>query len=98
MDAVIIGPLALPAGTFVVLIGFLAATLTSLWWQRRGQHIEATLWRIAITAVLGARLAFLLRYHSQYESWRCRCWPSACTGSPLFAPRWCLPVPQHCSA
>lgn len=69
MDAVIIGPLALPAGTFVVLIGFFAASLTSLWWQRRGQPIEATLWLIAITAVLGARLAFVLRYHSQYESW-----------------------------
>lgn len=93
MDAVIIGPLALPAGTFVVLIGFLAATLTSLWWQRRGQHIEATLWRIAITAVLGARLAFLLRYHSQYESWLAMLdirdggwwWPGALLALPVLA-------------
>ncbi|WP_231880437.1 prolipoprotein diacylglyceryl transferase family protein, partial [Alcanivorax sp. HI0083] len=69
MDAVIIGPLALPAGTFVVLTGFFAASLTSLWWQRRGQRIEATLWLIAITAVLGARLAFVWRYQNQYDSW-----------------------------
>lgn len=92
MDAVIIGPLALPAGTFVVLIGFIAATLTSLWWQRRGQHIEATLWLIAITAVLGTRLAFVLRYHSQYESWLAMLdirdggwwWPGALLALPVL--------------
>ncbi len=93
VDTVIIGPLALPAGTFVVLVGFFAATLASLWWQRRGQRIEATLWLIAVTAVFGARLAFVLRYHNQYESWLAMLdirdggwwWPGVLLALPVLA-------------
>ncbi|MCG8392379.1 MAG: TlpA family protein disulfide reductase [Pseudomonadales bacterium] len=68
MQAVIIGPLALPAAIFTALLGFLAALLVSLWWQKRGQSVDKALWIIALTGLAGARLGFLWLYQQQYGS------------------------------
>ena len=93
MDAILIGPLALPAGTFVALITFLAAVLASLWWQGHGKAVEKWLWLITLSALLGARLAFVLRYPEQYSGplamldirdggwW----WPGALAALPVVA-------------
>ena len=70
MDAVIIGPLALPAAAFTVLVAFFSALLANHLWQKR-QGGEATgesaLWAITLSGLLGARLAFLWRYHDQFS-------------------------------
>ena len=83
MDAILIGPLALPAGTVVALITFSTAVLASLWW----------LWLITLSALMGARLAFVLRYPEQYSGplamvdirdggwW----WPGALAALPVIA-------------
>ncbi len=95
MDAVIIGPLALPAPVFVTLIAFFSALLTYQWWQKRvdGERSETTLWLTALSGLLGARLAFLWRYQEQYPSvadmldvrdggwW----WPGAALAIPVAA-------------
>lgn len=70
MDAVIIGPLALPAAAFITLIAFLTAVFSLQWWQKR-HHLarsEKALWLIALSGLLGARLSFLWRYQDQYPS------------------------------
>ena len=98
MDAVIIGPLALPAAAFVVLVALLSALLVYQWWQKRKRHdhSDLPLWLIALTAVVGARLAFLWRYQEQYASllamldirdggwW----WPGALLALPVAAWQW----------
>lgn len=93
MNAIVIGPLALPAGTFIALITFLAAVLASLWWQGHGKAVEKWLWLITLSALVGARLAFVLRYPEQYDSalamvdirdgglW----WPGALAALPVLA-------------
>lgn len=93
MEAIIIGPLALPAGTFSALLGFLAAQLTSLWWQQRGHSVEKALWLIALTGLAGARIGFVWQYQEQYHSllsaidirdggwW----WPGASLALPVIA-------------
>ncbi len=70
MDAVIIGPLALPAAAFITLIALFAALLAWQWWQKRQREEQgdAILWLTALSGLLGARLAFLWRYQDQYDS------------------------------
>lgn len=68
MDAINIGPLALPAGVAIPLLGLFAALTTNALWQRRGQSTEKAIWCTAFTALIGARTAFVLRYPDQYST------------------------------
>lgn len=95
MNAVIIGPLALPAPAFITLIALFSAMLVYPWWQKRTGHPrrDTPLWLIALSGLLGARLAFLWRYQEQYSSvsamfdvrdggwW----WPGAALALPVAA-------------
>lgn len=102
MNAVIIGPLALPAPALVILLAFFSALLAFQWWQKRRQHnhCEGVLWLIALSGLLGARLAFVWRYQDQYPDllsmldvrdggwW----WPGTLLALPLlFLALWRLP-------
>ncbi len=92
MDAILIGPLALPAGTVVALITFSAAVLASIWWQWRGKPVEKWLWLITLAALAGARLAFVLRYPDQYAGLMAMAdirdggwwWPGSLAALPVF--------------
>lgn len=98
MDAVIIGPLALPATAFITLIAFFAALLSYQWWQKRhdGDRSEKALWLTVLGGLLGARLAFVWRYQAQYAGladmldvrdggwW----WPGALVAVPIAAVYW----------
>ena len=95
MDAVIIGPLALPAAAFITLIAFFSAQLGYQWWQKRqdGERSEQALWLTLLSGLLGARLAFVWRYQAQYAGltdmldvrdggwW----WPGALVAVPVAA-------------
>ena len=89
---ILIGPLALPAGTVVALITFSAAVLASIWWQWRGKPVEKWLWLITLAALAGARLAFVLRYPDQYAGLMAMAdirdggwlWPGSLAALPVF--------------
>ena len=68
-----IGPLALGVGHVLLLVSLLLATLVG-WWLGRSRQVnpERLIFRLLLTALLGARLAFVVRYFEHYQDapWR----------------------------
>lgn len=68
-----IGPLALGVGHVLLLVSLLLATLVGWWLGRRHQvNPEKLIFRLLLAALLGARLAFVVRYFEHYQGapWR----------------------------
>ncbi|MDX1802757.1 MAG: TlpA disulfide reductase family protein [Alcanivorax sp.] len=68
MDAIVIGPLALPAGALVVVIGLIAAIIAA----SRLSHgeddvIDGTLYLMVAVALIAARVSFVIRYPEQFK-------------------------------
>lgn len=69
MDAINIGPLALPTGPLFLVGALLAGSAAARWSNRqRKVDIEPVLWRLLIVGVLVARLAFVVAYLDAYSS------------------------------
>ena len=98
MNALQLGPFALPLALLPWLVGLIAAWLVA-WYRRRRGHgdAEPLLWRIGLLALIGARVAFVARYHDRFAGplemidlrdgglW----WPGAVAGAGL-ALAWAL--------
>ena len=67
MDAVNLGPLAIPVRVLAPLAGVAAASLTVLWWRRARQvDADPALWRMLLWGFLAARAAFVLKHLDTY--------------------------------
>ncbi|MEP3651579.1 MAG: prolipoprotein diacylglyceryl transferase family protein, partial [Alloalcanivorax venustensis] len=98
MNALQLGPFAIPLALLPWLVGLIAAWLVA-WYRRRRGHgdAEPLLWRIGLLALIGARVAFVVRYHDRFAGplemidlrdgglW----WPGAVAGAGL-ALAWAL--------
>ena len=98
MNALQLGPFALPLALLPWLVGLIAAWLVA-WYRRRRGHgdAEPLLWRLGLLALIGARVAFVARYHDRFAGplemidlrdgglW----WPGAVVGAGL-ALAWAL--------
>ena len=98
MNALQLGPFAIPLALLPWLVGLFAAWLVA-WHRRRRGHgdAEPLLWRIGLLALIGARVAFVARYHDRFAGplamidlrdgglW----WPGAVVGAGL-ALAWAL--------
>ncbi|UGB39548.1 TlpA disulfide reductase family protein [Frateuria soli] len=68
MQSIPLGPLALPLAGLLVLAGVVTALLVDSRLQRRGRpSVEPVVWRLLLAGVLAARIAFVLRWWSEYR-------------------------------
>lgn len=69
MDAINIGPLAMPVRVLAALAAVVAANLAVLWWRRRrGVDADPALWRMVLWGFLAARAAFVLKHLDSYRA------------------------------
>lgn len=69
MNAINLGPLALPTGPLLLVGALLAGSAAARWSNRqRKADVEPALWRVLIAGVLVARLAFVGAYLDAYSS------------------------------
>ena len=69
MDAINLGPLALPVRVLAPLLAMLAAAAAGAWWARRGTGDPTnTLWQMALWGLLAARAAFVLKHFDTYRA------------------------------
>jgi len=69
MDAVTIGPLAMPVRVVAALAAIVAANLAVFWWRRRrGVDADPALWRMIVWGLLAARAAFVLKHFDSYRT------------------------------
>ena len=69
MDAVNLGPLAIPVRVLAPLAGVAAANLAVLWWRRRrAVDADPALWHMLVWGFLAARAAFVLKYFDTYSA------------------------------
>lgn len=69
MDAITLGPLALPVRVVVPLLALLAASAACAWWtRRRAVDPSNTLWQMAVWGLLAARAAFVLKHFDTYAA------------------------------
>lgn len=69
MDAINIGPLAVPVRVLAALAAVVAANLAVLWWRRRrGVDADPALWRMLLWGFLAARAAFVLKHLDSYRA------------------------------
>ncbi|MDB5748741.1 MAG: hypothetical protein JWP72_3589 [Massilia sp.] len=71
MDAINLGPLALPVRVVAPLLAMLAASAACAWWARGGRVDGAVdpsnaLWRMVLWGFLAARAAFVLKHFDTY--------------------------------
>ena len=67
MDAINIGPLALPVRVLAPLLALAAAGTAASWWARRRAADPApALWQMALWGLLAARAAFVLKHLDTY--------------------------------
>lgn len=66
MNTLNLGPLALPISLLPWLIALVVAGFAGSRWRKRGQDIEAALWWVPLASLVGARVAFILRYPDQF--------------------------------
>ena len=69
MDAVTVGPVAMPVRVVAALTAIVAANLAVLWWRRRrGVDADPALWRMIVWGLLAARAAFVLKHFDSYAA------------------------------
>lgn len=69
MDALTLGPLAIPMRVLAPVAGIAAAQLVVLWWRRRrGVDADPALWRMLLWGFLAARAAFVLKHFDAYAA------------------------------
>ncbi|WP_313705809.1 TlpA disulfide reductase family protein [Massilia sp.] len=69
MDAVSLGPLAVPVRVLAPIAGIAAASLVVLWWRRRhAVDADPALWRMLLWGFLAARAAFVLKHFDAYAA------------------------------
>ncbi|MFC5463007.1 prolipoprotein diacylglyceryl transferase family protein [Massilia niabensis] len=67
MDAINLGPLALPVRVVAPLLAMAAASVAGAWWtRRRAVDPSNTLWHMALWGLLAARAAFVLKHFDTY--------------------------------
>ncbi|MDN4058405.1 TlpA disulfide reductase family protein [Massilia sp. YIM B02769] len=68
LDAINIGPVAMPVRVLAALAAVLAANLAALWWRRRrGIDTDPALWHMLLWGFLAARAAFVLKHFASYR-------------------------------
>ena len=69
MDAIAIGPVAMPVRVLAALAAVAAANLAVLWWRRRrGVDADPALWQMIAWGFLAARAAFVLKHLETYRA------------------------------
>ena len=69
MDAINLGPLALPVRVLVPLVAVAAANLCAAWWtRRRAADASRVLWHMVVWGFLAARAAFVLKHLETYRA------------------------------
>jgi YD repeat-containing protein len=69
MDAINVGPLALPVRVLAPLLAMAAASAASAWWaRRRAVDPSDTLWHMVLWGLLAARAAFVLKHLDIYRA------------------------------
>lgn len=69
MDALKLGPFALPIGPVLLLVAFFVSLAVVAWTNRnKNADVESSIWKVLIAAVLGARLVFVAMYAEAYKS------------------------------
>ncbi|WP_245587346.1 TlpA family protein disulfide reductase [Comamonas composti] len=64
-----LGPLALPSGVVLAMLAWLLASWLAARSQKRsGLAVESLLWQAAFAGLLGARLAYVLQWWSEYAA------------------------------
>ena len=69
MDAINLGPLALPVRVLVPLVAVAAANLCAAWWtRRRAADASRVLWHMVLWGFIAARGAFVLKHLDTYRA------------------------------
>src|SRR5690349_20587367 len=69
MDAINLGPLALPVRVLVPLVAIAAANVCAAWWtRRRAADPSRVLWHMVVWGFLAARGAFVLKHLETYRA------------------------------
>lgn len=69
MDAINIGPVAMPVRVLGAIAAILVANLAVLWWRRRrGVDADPALWRMILWGFLAARAAFVVKHFDSYRA------------------------------
>jgi len=69
LDAVNIGPVAVPVRVLAALAAVVSANLAVLWWRRRrGADADPALWRMVLWGFVAARAAFVLKHLDSYRA------------------------------
>lgn len=69
MDALTVGPLAIPMRVLAPIAGIAAANLVVWWWRRRrAVDADPALWHMLVWGFLAARAAFVLKYFDSYAA------------------------------
>ena len=69
MDALTLGPLAIPTRVLAPIAGIVAASLIVWWWRRRhAVDADPALWHMLVWGFLAARAAFVLKYLDAYAA------------------------------
>lgn len=68
MEAITLGPLAVPLSRLFLMVGLITVFLTTRWWERRrGLDLSTPLWGALLTGLLASRAVFVAAHWESYH-------------------------------